>query len=189
MTSLVVVRQSEIVAVVTLAADREPDPVIVRVEAAQARLRSEGVPLAIGVSAVAEGVAELPQAYREASTAIRFVGKDGGVAALTRLSSFDYLALCADETARRLQDAGVACLLREDRHRGGVLIASVRAYAEADMLLKDAAATLHVHPNTLQYRFQRVEERCGLNPKRFADLHQLLIAIAIDDARMRLGSG
>lgn len=167
----------------TLGRDHDPEPVIIRLEGAEQRLRSEGVPLAIGVSAIAEGIDELPQAYGEALTAVRFAGKDGGVASLTRLSSFQYLALCADSTAHRLQEPKVVCFLREDRSRGGVLVATIRAYAEADMNLKDAAANLHVHPNTAQYRFQRVEELCGLNPKRFADLQTLTVAIAIDDAR------
>lgn len=180
-TSLVVVRQSEIVAVMTLGHDRDPEPLIVRLERAEKLLRAEGVPLAIGVSATAETIGELPEAYGEALTAVRFVGKDGGVGSLTRLSSFEYLALCADSTAHRLQDPQVAHFLRDDWNRGGVLIATIRAYAEADMNLKEAAANLHVHPNTAQYRFQRVEELCGLNPKRFADLHSLIVAIAIDD--------
>lgn len=184
MSSLVVVRQSEIVAVMTLGPDHDPEPVIVRLERAEQRLRAEGVPLAIGVSATAEAVDQLGQAYGEALTAVRFAGKDGGVASLTRLSPFEYLALCADSTAHRLQDPQVVQFVRDDRSRGGILIATIRAYAEADMNLKDAAASLHVHPNTAQYRFQRVEELCGLCPKRFADLHTLLVAIAIDDARV-----
>ena len=182
-TSLVVVKQSEIVAVMTLGRDHDPEPVIVRLESAEQRLRAEGVPLAIGVSAIADAVEELPHAYSEALTAMRFVGKDGGVASLTRLTSFEYLAMCADSTAHRLQDPRVIEFLHEDRSRGGVLIATIRAYAEADMNLKEAAASLHVHPNTAQYRFQRVEELCGRNPKRFADLHSLVVAITIDDAR------
>ena len=118
----------------------------------------------------------------------RDAGKDGGVVALTRLTSFDYLALCADATAYRLTDQGVVRFLQEDRGRGGILIATIRAYAEADMNIKVTAANLHVHPNTAQYRFQRIEEMCGLNPKRFADLHTLLVAIAIDGTRTRLSA-
>ena len=185
MTSLVVVKQSEIVVVMTLGVEQDPELVIVGLEQAEQRLRAEGVPLAIGVSVTAEGVGELPQAYQEALTAVRFAGKDGGVASLTRLSSFEYLALSADSTAHRLQDPQVVQFLHEDRGRGGILIATIRAYAEADMNLKEAAANLHVHPNTAQYRFQRIEEQCGLNPKRFTDLQTLTVAIAIDDARSR----
>jgi PucR C-terminal helix-turn-helix domain/GGDEF-like domain len=182
-TSLVVIRQSEIVAVLTLGRDRDPDEVVVRVERAQERLRADSTPMAIGVSTIAEGVAELPQAYREASAAVRFVGKDGGVAALSRLSPLDYMALRADATTYRLIDPRLLAGLREDRARGGVLIATIRAYAQADMRLKEAAAQLHIHPHTAQYRFQRVEELTGMNPRGFADLNTLIVAIALDDLR------
>jgi hypothetical protein len=188
-TSLVVSRQSEIVAVMGLGRTHDPDAVIVRLERAQERLRSDGTPLAIGVSTIADSVADLPQAYREAYAAVRFVGKDGGVAALTRMSAFEYLAISADETARRLVDPRLVSFLRDDRNRGGVLTATTRAYAEADLRLKDTAARLHVHPNTAQYRFQRIEELTGLNPRRFEDLQTLLVAIGIDDSRAGAAGG
>jgi hypothetical protein len=75
-----------------------------RVEAVHARLRDEGLPLAMGISTLADGVAELPRAYEEAHSALECVAAEGGVAALPRLSPFDYLALSAPETARRLVD-------------------------------------------------------------------------------------
>ena len=175
------IRQSEIVAVLALGSDGDPDEVVVRVERAQERLRTDGTPLAIGVSTIAEGVAEIPQAYREASAAVRFAGKDGGVAALACLSPFEYMTLRADATAYRLIDQRLLAVLREDRARGGVLIATIRAYAQTDMRLKESAARLHVHPHTIQYRFQRIEELSGLNPRGFVDLHTLIVAIALDE--------
>lgn len=182
-TSLVVIRQSEIVAVLALGRDGDPDEVVVRVERAQERLRTEGTPLPIGVSTIAEGVAEIPQAYREASAAVRFVGKDGGVAALPCLSPFEYMTLRPDATAYRLIDQRLLAVLREDRARGGVLIAPIRACAQTDMRLKESAARLHVHPHTIQYRFQRIEVLSDLNPRGFVDLHTLIVAIALDELR------
>ena len=52
------------------------------------------MPLAMGVSTVAAGVAELPRAYAEALSALEcIVGDGGGVVALPHLSPFGYLAL------------------------------------------------------------------------------------------------
>ena len=39
-----------------------------------------------------------------------------------------------------------------------------------------------MHPNTAQYRLRRIEERSGRNPRKLADLLDLLVAIALDDA-------
>jgi sugar diacid utilization regulator len=180
--TLVVVRQTEIVAVLVLGADADACRLCDRVDLLQSRLRSEGVALAMGVSTVATGVGDLPRAYEEAHVALSGVGADGGVEALARLTPFDYLALRADDTARRLVNPRLRAFLDEDRRRGRVLTQTIRAVADADLNLRVAAERLQVHPNTAQYRLRRIEERTGCNPRRIADLLDLLVAIALDDA-------
>lgn len=187
--TLVVVRQGEIVAVPALCHGADPAGLCDHLEAACDRLRREGMPLAMGISTVAAGVAELPRAYLEARTALEGVAGGGGVVALPRLSPFDYLALRADDTARWLVDRRVRAFLDEDRARGGVLIATVRAFADADLNLRVAAERLQVHPNTAQYRLRRVQERSGRNPRRIADLLDLLVAMTLDDGAARPGGG
>ena len=51
---------------------------------------------------------------------------------------------------------------------------TIRVLAETDLKLGVAAARLQVHPNTLQYRVRRIQERTGRNPRRVADLLELL---------------
>jgi DNA-binding PucR family transcriptional regulator len=179
---LVMVRQAEIVGVMALAVDRDASELCDRIDALQARLSHEGIALAIGVSTVAAGVAELPRAYREARAALEAAGESGGVAAFARLTPFEYLALRADDTARRLVDPRLREFLDDDRARGHVLTTTIRAFAAADLNLRAAAERLQVHPNTAQYRLRRIEERSGRNPRRIADLMDLIVAIALDDA-------
>jgi sugar diacid utilization regulator len=180
--ALVVRRQNELIVVAALrAAEPAADAADVceRLQETQRRLRIGGVPLAVGVGTVAAGIAELPRAYREATAALADVGVDGGVVALPRLSPFDYLALHADDTARRLVDPRLRAFLEEERQRGGGLIETARVFAAADLNLRVAAERLRVHPNTAQYRLRRIEERTGRNPRRIADLVDLLSAIAL----------
>jgi hypothetical protein len=181
-STLVVVRQSEIVAVPSLGPGIDPVEMCEQLERLQRRLRSEGMPLAVGISTVAAGVVELPRAYLEARAALEcVVDPDGGVAALPRLSAFEYLARHADDTAQRLVDPRLKAFLDEDRARGGVLTATIRVFAESDLNLRLAAERLQVHPNTAQYRMGRIEERTGRNPRCVSDLLDLLVAIALDD--------
>jgi hypothetical protein len=181
-STLVVVRQSEIVAVPSLGPGIDPVEMCDGLERLQRRLRAEGMPLAVGISTVAAGVSELPRAYLEARAALEcVVDPDGGVAALPRLSAFEYLARHADDTAQRLVDPRLKAFLDEDRARGGVLTATIRVFAESDLNLRLAAERLQVHPNTAQYRMGRIEERTGRNPRRVADLLDLLVAIALED--------
>ena len=137
--------------------------------------------MAIGVSAIARGIGELSVAHDEAVAAIRFVGKAGGVFALTRVSLMDYLALSAGATARRLIEPRIATFLADDARRGGMLVATLGTFAGANLSLKHAAARLHVHPNTLNYRLQRVEHATGLNPRQFEHLRALLVAVEVNE--------
>ncbi len=176
--TLAVAQRGEVVAVVPGCGSRQ---VCERIEALHARLREEGVPLAVGVSLPANGVAELPRAVAEARAALECVDGDGGVAALPLMSPLRYLTRSAPETARRLVDPRLKAFLDDDRARGGALRDTIRALAETDLKLGVAAARLQVHPNTLQYRVRRIQERTGRNPRRVADLLELLTAIALAD--------
>ncbi|MFI1168914.1 PucR family transcriptional regulator [Streptomyces sp. NPDC020801] len=179
--TLVVVRHGEVVAVPVVRAGMDADDICTHFEALQRRLAREGTMLSMGISTVAHGASELPRAYQEARAALDLVPPGGGVAALPRLSPFDYLALRADDLARQLVDPRVRALLEEDRRRGDTLAATIRAFAEADLNLRLAAERLRVHHNTAHYRLRRIEERTGRNPRRIADLLELLVALAIRD--------
>jgi hypothetical protein len=177
---LVVARRNEIVAIWSLGVRADIGVACDRVDRAYEHLRREGVELAIGVSALAHRVKDLPRAYHEAREAVDRVREAGGVAALPRLSPFDYLVLRNDETARRLVDPELRRFLDEDRARGGVLCETIRAFAGADLRLRDTAERLHVHPNTAQYRLRRIQERTKRNPRHIADLMELLVAIQLE---------
>ncbi|HEY3182663.1 MAG TPA: helix-turn-helix domain-containing protein [Gaiellaceae bacterium] len=177
-STLVVVRQGEIVAVPVLGAGGDPAELCTRVDAVQQRLSAVGTPLAVGISTVAAGVGELPRAYLEARAARECLAGEGLVA-IPRLTPFEYLVLRADETARRVVDPRLTAFLDEDLSRGGVLSATVQAFAQSDLNLRAAAERLHVHPNTAQYRLRRIEDRTGRNPRRISDLIDLLVAIEL----------
>jgi hypothetical protein len=178
--ALVVVRQGEIVAVAPLGPGADPAKLAARIDELQQRLAGEGTPLAIGVSTVAAGVVEVPRAYQEARAARECLAGRAGVVAIPRLAPFDYLVLRADDTAHRVVDPDLRAFLADDLARGGVLSSTVETFARADLNLRAAAERLHVHPNTAQYRLRRIEEKTGRNPRRVADLLDLLVAISLE---------
>ncbi|GGS71548.1 hypothetical protein GCM10010156_33090 [Planobispora rosea] len=180
--TLSVVRHSEIVAVPVLGPGTGPGELCDRLQAIRENLLSEQIVLAMGVSTVIAETAQIPQAYQEARAALEFLPEEGGVAALPRITPFQYLALKADDTARHLIDPRVTSLLAEDRARGGVLTATIRAFAVADLNLRAAAERLQIHPNTAQYRLRRIRERTGRNLRRVNDLVDMLVAIALHDS-------
>jgi hypothetical protein len=186
--TLAVVRQGEIVAIPTLGHTTDAPTLRTRLstlcahlDALRERLADDDIPLAIGVSTVVTDVSALPAAYREARAALDLLPSDGGVAALPRLSAFEYLALRADPTATHLVDPRVRTFIAEDRARGGVLIATIRAFAASDLNLRTTATRLQIHHNTAQYRLRRIAERTAHNPRHIEDLIALLVAISLTD--------
>jgi hypothetical protein len=178
--TLVVARRGELVAIWSFRARADVGVACDQLDRAYEHLRQEGLELAVGVSALTEGVKDLPRAYHEAREEVDRVRDAGGVAALPRLSPFDYLMLRNDATARRLLDPELRRFLAEDRSRGGVLCETIEAFAGADLRLRETAERLHVHPNTAQYRLRRTQERTKRNPRRVADLIELLVAIQLE---------
>jgi DNA-binding PucR family transcriptional regulator len=91
---------------------------------------------------------------------------------------FDYLTDVAAEhpAAARIVPDRVRRLLEEDEARGGPLVATLRAYADAGLNVAATAAALFVHPNTVHYRLRKVHAATGLDPRRFAGLVELLAA-------------
>lgn len=134
-----------------------------------------GTAWSAGVSLVHDDPGDVPAAYREARSARRRA-EPGRAACLEGTRVTDHLADAADATARRLVDPSALAALGADLDSGGVLIATLEAFADADLSATSAAAALGVHANTVHHRLDRVRARTGRNPRRFHDLAELLAA-------------
>ena len=144
-------------------------------ERVSATLALVGNAALIGVSNDAPSTAHIPNAHREAlvalesrrrrPTSLRDLGHS-----LRRL-----LLHFGREELQRLLPAWAASLFSADEGARGVLLATLRAYADADMNVLKAAEHLAVHPNTIYLRLQRVRELTGLEPRSFSGLTELLV--------------
>ena len=180
---LAVVRQDEIVLVVPLTGALEA-PLASRLGDAQRRLADGGLSLAVAVSTTVSGLANVPDAYREANTIRAARGSTPGVSALSELSAFEYLTLRANPTASRLIAPAVHDFVAQDAKEGGPLIATLREYVACDLNARRAAENLHIHVNTAHYRLARIAERTGLDLRRVGDLTDILIAARLADAEL-----
>lgn len=176
-------RQDDIVGLVPAKGDGHE--IIVIFERALRILSARGLEMAVGVSTPHVGAAEVPVAHRESLLARGSLGDAPGVRPLSALGPLDYLTLVADETAPRLVPPRVRAFVEEDAAAGGTQIETLRQYAQCDLNAKVAAERLHVHVNTAYYRIDQVLERTGLDPRRFRDLQELLIAIRLLEAEGR----
>jgi PucR C-terminal helix-turn-helix domain/GGDEF-like domain len=179
---LAVVRQDEIIGITPLPR-AGTEAAVTGFRQACARLRERGIRLAVGVSTVHAGLPEVPEAYAEAQTARDGQGGSPGVLALSTLTSFDYLVLRDDETARRLIRPQVRQFVTDDLAAGGTLVTTLVEFAACDMNATTTAERLHLHVNTAYYRLERIAERTGCDLRRLADVMELLIAIRLLDQR------
>ena len=180
--TLVVERQGEIAAVAALAPGCGTRKVCERAAALHARLHEEGLPLALGVSTTAHGVAELPRAFAEARAALECVDGDGGVAALPRMSPLRYLTLSAPDTARRLVDPRLRTFLGAGPGaRRGAARHDPRAGRDRPQARGGGPRACRCTPACCSTACAGFQERTGRNPRRVADLLELLTAIALDD--------
>jgi PucR C-terminal helix-turn-helix domain/GGDEF-like domain len=174
---LAVVRHEEVV--VVAAVEGSPEALIDSLETAQDQLVREGIPMAIGISTLQDGTGRLPEAYREAVTALERVRATGGVVALPALTAFDCLALFGPDTARRRIPPRVRQFVLDDLAEDRVLTTTLLEYVASDFNTKVAAERLYVHPNTARYRLGKIEERTGCDLRHVADVLDLLIALRV----------
>ena len=137
----------------------------------------------MGVSTVHAG---LPRSRRRTPRRRARAGLGGspGVLALPVLSSFDYLVLREDETARRLIRPEVRQFVAKDLAAGGTLITTLVEFAACDINAKPlpgaAPARQHAY-----YRLERIAMRTGCDLRRLADVMELLIAVRLLGAAER----
>lgn len=93
------------------------------------------------------------------------------------------LSLAADRASlERLISSALGALIEYDEHHQTDLVRSLRCYLERERSLREAAALLFVHPNSLAYRLRRIEEITG---RRLASIEaQTELWIALEAQRI-----
>jgi hypothetical protein len=174
---LLALRHDELLGLLPVVGDA--DRMIARLKRAHAELRAAQVELAIGASTVHAQLSDVPTAYHEARVARDALAECGGVLALSSVSTFNYLVLSNDETARRLIDPKIRQFVEEDLASGGSYIETINAYVASDLNAKVAAERLHLHVNSAYYRLERIAERTGLDLRRLPEVIDLLVAVRL----------
>ncbi|MDX6234234.1 MAG: hypothetical protein QOH68_3331, partial [Nocardioidaceae bacterium] len=150
----------------------DPEPLV------QALAAAAGVEVTAGV-AWRPNLGGMADAASEADQVLRLVIELDYPAGAYRVDDvlLDYV-LTRPSAARDRLDAVLVPL--ED---GPDLIATLEAYLASDFDRRGAAAALHVHPNTLDYRLRRVAELTGLDPSTTKGLQHLGAALTVRRSR------
>jgi hypothetical protein len=129
----------------------------------------------IGVSNDVPSTSHIPTAHRQATLALELVDVVQRVLQFSEIPARCLLLHLAGGELQRVLPAWTSAFLRADDHLRGALLATLRAYADADMNVLKAAERLGVHPNTVYSRLQRIIDITGLDARNYHALTELLI--------------
>ncbi|TKV56461.1 GAF domain-containing protein [Nakamurella flava] len=142
--------------------------------AARAAVHAErpGLQLTWGVSREHDNPIELPNALREAETALAAARRLGGREAflyeelgIVRL----LLGSGDDPDLQTFIDEVTGPLIAYDHDNDGALIRTLRAFFDADCSQRVAAERLFIHHKTMRYRLERIRQLTGLDLNRHED--------------------
>ena len=138
--------------------------------------------MSIGVSSWHANAEEIPGAYAEAREAADIAIRTG---VRNRAVAYDDVlvdhVLRENENAARVIAAALGPVREYDVRRNSQLIASLRAYIDANFSITRAARVMHIHSNTLLYRLQRVRELTGRDPRNPRDVVFLALSLRLDE--------
>jgi sugar diacid utilization regulator len=181
-SAFVVSRERDLVAVLDRGGSH---PVKVVLERAANTIRqTHSAELRAGVGIPFSGPAAFPESYREALRALRHTSAARPfVFGPDDVPLFDELTISAPEDAHSLIPEATRQLLADDSIRE-----TIEAFFTADLQVSVAAKALALHPNSLRYRLARIAELTGRDPRRLADLLELITALRLLSDRDRDGA-
>jgi hypothetical protein len=145
-------------------------------ERVRERLLDLGPSVLAGLSGEQVSLSQIPRGLHEATVALDFASVSARVIAFNAISIRRLLIHRGVEYAQTALPPWFGALREADAKARGELARTLRAFADADLNVQAAARDLQVHANTVYARLQRVEDLTGLNPRRFHDLTDLLLA-------------
>ena len=140
------------------------------------QLKKVGPAALIGMSSDVPSTSHVPRAAVEAKLALDFASFAERVMPYASVSLRQLLVSHARNGMQSALPAWLDDFARADAKARGKLSATLRAYADADMNVLQAAKTLSVHPNTIYARAQRITDVTGKSPLSYHALTEMLLA-------------
>ncbi|HZU15863.1 MAG TPA: helix-turn-helix domain-containing protein [Candidatus Dormibacteraeota bacterium] len=149
---------------------------------AHARRLYPGTVLIVGIGGVCRRPSEIARSYAQARRTIgtsRRLGRHGEAVAFEDLGIHRLLLQVPDlDELRAFAEEVIGPLLAHERQHHSGYLKTLAVYLRENGSLQRAARQLHVHPNTVTYRLNRVRAICGLDLDRYQD--RLLAQVALE---------
>lgn len=152
-----------------------------------ALLAAEGISSNVGFSSPTGKLGDLADGFMEAQSVLRALialDRCGEAADRAALGTVGMLLASTDSTfATGLLEAQLGALMRYDNRRDTQLVETAWVYLDSDSSNSAASARLHIHPNTLRQRLDRIDSVLGNQWRRGS--HALDTQVALQIWRMR----
>jgi hypothetical protein len=129
----------------------------------------------VGLSTDVPSTSFIPKALAEAQLAFDFADPANRVVGFAGIPMRQLLVRQAQDKQRPALPEWSAALFQADDKARGTLIETLRAYADTNMNVLQAARQLAVHPNTIYTRMQRITDITGQNGLQYHALTELLL--------------
>jgi GAF domain-containing protein len=152
---------------------------------AHAKSRHERAPdllVSVGLSRVCSRVVDYPEAFEQARRALlmgRAVRGLGAVVTFDELGAQWHLFSVAQQQVRDVYQERLGKLLEHDRERDTDLFRTVEVYLECQGNVKETAAKLFVHRNTLRQRFEKIRKVAAVDLSDTDRWFDLMMALRI----------
>ncbi len=139
--------------------------------------------VSVGIGGTCAALGDVRRSHDEATRALEIgsiLHKRGFVMAFSDLGVFEVLFRGNTvEELREFADRYMATLAAYDQKHGSGLVATLETYISRNFCLNETASDLFLHPKTVKYRLQKIEELCGIDLRRAEDLMNLQVAIRL----------
>ena len=141
-------------------------------------LRKVGPAALIGLSNDVPSTSHIPRALTEAAMALEHASVGDRVMPYGRIPFRRMLIASARDSVGSALPGWLGPFVAADERSHGKLSLTLKAYADCDMNVQRTAKALDIHPNTIYARVQKIGDVTGLDPLRYHDLTEMLLAIA-----------
>lgn len=126
-----------------------------------------GISVQIGISRIFNDIMQLPDAYRQARSAVRINKKldtDSSVCAYEDIVLYHFFEIAGKEcNPRDFSDPIIEFLKAYDEENSTSLTATLEAYLGFGRHIQKTADHMFLHKNTLYYRIRKIEELCAIS--------------------------
>ncbi len=135
--------------------------------------------VAIGIGEHYKGIYGINRSYRDAVRALDVgtrLENAKGIYHINELGIYKILTEIKNSTQREIIER-ILYSSRNGEKLTDTLISTLCAFFEHNLSIKETAEAIYIHRNTLLYRLKKIKEITGLDPKKFDDAVQLMMAL------------